>query len=141
MTSTEPTSRKPRQNGRRASETPTSANQTQVTVYAGPDAVLDRQGRVLPIRPAAYPEVEPADGLTLRCLGCKKNLPVTRFQFIRNKGDGAGRFVECTPCQTRRLAENKQRRAAGQEPVPAPRAKVPTAAKSPSATGGAVRRV
>ena len=135
MSTTQPTksttTRKPRENARRATQPASSPNQTQVTVLAGPDAVLDRHGRVLPVRANAYPEVVAGEGITLRCLGCRKDVAASRFQHHGSKGDGKGRYVECTPCFEARLAENKRRRAAGEETIPAPRAKVvPARAKA-----------
>jgi len=93
---------------------------TAPAVHAGPAAQLDTDGQVLPMNASAYPEV--TDG-ALRCLGaCGQHQPAARFPFTASKGDGKGRYIECGACQRQRLAANKERRSAGQEPLARPRA-------------------
>ncbi len=111
---------------------PRTGGTAGLAVHAGPHAHIDRAtGYILAIRPAAYPELIEGE---LRCLGaCGELRPAARFPFIASKGDGRGRFVECTACQAARLAENKTRKAAGKAPIARPLAEVAAPAEAPAA--------
>jgi hypothetical protein len=96
---------------------------SSLAVYAGPLAWLDPEGLVLPMSATAYPELIPAEGVQLRCLGaCGEIKSAGAFPCTANKGDGKGRYLECGACQGKRLAENKARKERGEEPLPRPRA-------------------
>lgn len=70
----------------------------------------------------------------LRCYGtCGQALPAARFPFTRNRGDGAGRYVECSACQRKRLTENKT------AATPAPRPKASVNGKAEPASSPALR--
>jgi hypothetical protein len=90
-------------------------------VYAGPVAVLDAQGHVLPVRAAAYPEVENGS-CDLYCYTCKSYRPCSSFPYVTKKGAGRGRLLECGKCWVSRIETNKALPA--EQKVPAPRAKV-----------------
>jgi hypothetical protein len=99
------------------------AKPSGLAVYAGPPAWLDAEGLVLPMSATAYPELIPAEGVLLRCLGaCGEIKKAGAFPCTANKGDGKGRYLECGACQGKRLAENKARKERGEEPLPRPRA-------------------
>lgn len=89
--------------------------EVQVTILAG-------QPTVLPLTATTYPEA--LEGTALCYGACAQVLPVTRFVYVANKGDGKGRVVECGACQKARLAANVAARAAGLPTTPRPRATV-----------------
>ena len=97
------------------------ATKPTMAVFAGPAATLDAKGNVLPIRPAAYPEMI---NHPLNCFGCGETKPAPAFPFVTKKGAGQGRLLECSKCWVSRIANNKALKAAGKPTVPAPRATV-----------------
>ncbi len=107
---------------------PRDAGTATTEVHAGPAAELDAQGMVMPISATAYPELLAAG--TLVCLGaCGQAKSAGTFPIHGNRGDGKGRYVECSHCQVARLAANVAARAAGTPTTPRPRAVVPPAAQ------------
>ena len=111
---------------RARAQAPAATDATQASslaVYAGPLAWLGADGEILPMSATAYPELIPAEGVQLRCLGaCGELKKAGAFPCTANKGDGKGRYLECGACQAKRLAENKARKERGEEPLPRPRA-------------------